>query len=126
MWVPVLELNKPCTLTSESVFLRSFIDNIIYPRNFKTILQIQLRNLFQLVKPLCLMGDINIDLLKSTHYQFVHDSLSTLLSCYLIPTIDKLTRMHRSSATLVDNIFINNPEQVSLSGNISDISNHFL
>ena len=34
--------------------------------------------------------------------------------------------MHRSSATLIDNIFVNNPEQVSLSGNIiSDISDHF-
>ena len=34
--------------------------------------------------------------------------------------------MHRSSAILFDNIFVNNPEQVSLSGNIiSDISNHF-
>ena len=48
------------------------------------------------------------------------------LSCYLIPTIDKPTRVHRSSATLIDNIFVNNPEQVSLSGNIiSDISDHF-
>ena len=34
--------------------------------------------------------------------------------------------MHRSSATFIDNIFVNNPEQVSLSGNIiSDISDHF-
>ena len=77
-------------------------------------------------KTLCLMGDINIDLLKSTHCEYAHDFLSTLLSCYLIPTIDKPTRVHRSSATLIDNIFVNNPEQVSLSGNIiSDISDHF-
>ena len=54
------------------------------------------------------------------------DFLSTLLSCYVIPTIDKPMRVYRSSATLINNIFVNNPEQVSLSGNIiSDISNHF-
>ena len=43
-----------------------------------------------------------------------------------MPTIDKLTRVHRSSATLIDNIFTNNPEQLIFSGNIqSDISDHF-
>ena len=30
-------------------------------------------------KTLCLMGEINIDLLKSTHCQYAHDFLSTLL-----------------------------------------------
>ena len=55
-------------------------------------------------KTLCLMGDVNINLLKSTHCQFAHDFLSTILSCYLIPTIDKPTRVHRSLATLIDNI----------------------
>ena len=70
------------------------------------------------------MGDTNIDLLKSTHY--AHDFLSTLLSCFLIPTIDKPMRVHRSLATLIDNTFVNNPEQVSLSGNIiSDVRDHF-
>ena len=70
------------------------------------------------------MGDTNIHLRKGTQWQYTHDFLSTLLSCYLIPTIDKPMRVHRSSAT--DNLFVNNPEQVSLSGNIiSDISDHF-
>ena len=50
----------------------------------------------------------------------------TLQSCYLIPTIDKPTRVRSSSATLSDNIFVNIPEQVLVSGNIlSDISDHF-
>ena len=45
---------------------------------------------------------------------------------YLIPTIDKPTRVRSSSATLIDNIFINNPDQVVTCGNIvSDISDHF-
>lgn len=75
-------------------------------------------------KSICLMGDIA--LMKSGRCQFSHDYLSTLLSCYLIPTIDKPTRVHSKSASLIDGIFVTNPEQVSVSGNIiSDISDHF-
>ena len=50
----------------------------------------------------------------------------TLQSCYLILTVDKPTRVRSTSATLIDNIFINFPEQVLSSGSIiSDISDHF-
>ena len=50
----------------------------------------------------------------------------SLQSCYLIPTADKPTRVRSTSATLIDNIFVNNPEMVPVSGNIiSDISDHF-
>ena len=35
-------------------------------------------------------------------------------------------RVHRTSAMLTDNIFVNNPDQLVASGNIiSDISDHF-
>ena len=44
----------------------------------------------------------------------------------VIPTIDKPTQVRSSSATLINNIFINNPDQVVTCGNIvSDISDHF-
>ena len=50
----------------------------------------------------------------------------TLQSCYLIPTVDKPTRVRSTSATLIDNIFVNFPEHLFSSGNIiSDISDHF-
>ena len=50
----------------------------------------------------------------------------TLQICYLIPTVDKPMRVRSTSAMLIDNIFINFPEQVLSSGNIiSDISDHF-
>ena len=72
------------------------------------------------------MGDFNIDLLKCETSQISHDFLMSLQSCYLIPTVVKPTRVHRNSATLIDNIFLNNPDQILLSGNIiSDISDHF-
>lgn len=50
----------------------------------------------------------------------------SLQSCYLIPTVVKLTRVGSTSAMLIDNIFLNSPEKGLVSGNIiSDISDHF-
>ena len=72
------------------------------------------------------MGDTNIDFLKSEYCQYSHAFLSMLLSCCLIPTIDKPTRVHKRSVTLIDNIFVSNPDQVEYSGNIiTDITDHF-
>ena len=57
---------------------------------------------------------------------YSRDFLLALQSCYLLPTIDKPTRVHKNSASLIDNIFVNNPEQVLISGNlITDVSDHF-
>ena len=72
------------------------------------------------------MGDFNIDLLKCDSSSYSHNFISALQSCYLMPTIDKPTRVRSSSATLIDDIFLDNPDQVVTRGNIvSDISDHF-
>ena len=72
------------------------------------------------------MGDFNIDLLKCESSNYSHDFLSSFQSCYLTPAIDKPTRVRSTSATLIDNIFITNPDKVVACGNlISDISDHF-
>ena len=77
-------------------------------------------------KQICVLGDFNIDLLKAQTSNYSRDFLVTLQSCYLIPTVDKPTRVRSSSATLIDNIFIDIPEKVLVGGNIlSDISDHF-
>ena len=71
----------------------------------------------------CLLGDFNLCLLKTPTSHYSPDFLTTLEGNYLIPTIDKPTRVHRTTATLIENIFVNNPEQVLLSGNIiTDVS----
>lgn len=69
-------------------------------------------------KHIVIMGDFNIDLLKCTSSSYSHHFLSSLQSCFLVPTIDKPTRVRSTSATLIDNIFINNPDQAVASGNI--------
>ena len=78
-------------------------------------------------KDVYIMGDFNIDLLKCESSQISQDFLLSLRSCYLIPTVDKPTSVHRTSATLIDDTFVNNPDPLLASGNIiSDISDHFL
>ena len=65
-------------------------------------------------------------LLKTLISRHSHEFLTALQSNYLIPTIDKLSRVHRASASLIDNIFVNNLEQVLQSGNIiTDVADHF-
>ena len=110
---------------------KNIICGIIYrqhnsPEQFQQYFENTIEKLTLSGKQLFLMGDINIDLLKSETCRFSHDFLLALQSCYLIPTIDKPTRVYNDSATLIDNIFVNIPDQVFMSGNVvSDISDHF-
>ena len=110
---------------------KNIICGIIYrqhnsPARFETYFNETVERLTSTGKLVYVMGDFNIDLLKINISSFRHDFLLTLQSCYLIPTVDKPTCVHNNSASLIDNIFVNNPEQVLVSGNIiSDISDHF-
>ena len=77
-------------------------------------------------KDIVTMGDFNIDPLKCESCNYSHDFLSSLQRCYLTPAIDKPTRVRPTSATLFDNIFINDPDKVMACGNlITDLSDHF-
>ena len=115
----------------------SFVDHknivcgIIYrqhnsPDDFLTYFDRTIEKMVSNDRDVYIMGDFNIDLLKCETSQLSQDFLLSLRSCYLIPTVDKPTRVYRTSATLIDNIFINNPDKLLASGNIiSDISDHF-
>ena len=110
---------------------KNIICGIIYrqhnsPDDFLTYLDRTIEKMVSDDKDVYIMGDFNIDLLKCETSQVSQDFLLSLRSCYLIPTVDKPTRLHRTSATLIDNIFVNNPDKLLARGNIiSDISDHF-
>ena len=79
-------------------------------------------------KDVYIMGDFNIDPLKCETSQISQDFLLSIRSySNLIPTVDKPTRVHRTSATLIDNTFVNNPGKLLVSGNfISHINDHLI
>ena len=73
------------------------------------------------------MTDANINLLHFNSCNYAHDFPITLQSLNLAPCIDKPTRVHRNSFSLIDNIFTNKEVNENIiSGNIiSDLSDHF-
>ena len=79
-------------------------------------------------KLLCyLMGDFNIDLFKSESCDYANYFTEQLFTSSFFPLITKATRITHHTATLIDNIFTNNLEQLddSINGIIfSDISDH--
>ena len=96
------------------------------PESFLKYLEETIDKFTSTGKNLCLLGDFNLCLQKIETCNYNCDLLLALQSCYLLPTIYKPTRVHNNSASLIDNIFVNNPEQVLISGNlITDVSDHF-
>lgn len=74
-----------------------------------------------------LLGDFNLDLLRYHEHNGTNDFLDTLFSYCFMPLINNPTRITSHSATLIDNIFVNDPSimQQLLSGILfSDISDH--
>ena len=96
------------------------------PERFQEYFNSTMEKLSTTGKQIILMGDFNINLLHvhtSTHAQ---NFMLSLQSLNLTPTIDKPTRVHNNSYSLIDNIFINSLEYSICSGNIvSELTDHF-
>ena len=76
-------------------------------------------------KNLRLLGDCNLCLQRIETCHYSHEFLFASQSCYHIPTINKPKPVHRASVSLINNIFVNNPDQVLVNGNlITDVSDH--
>ena len=74
-----------------------------------------------------LMGDFNIDLLKSESCDFAAKFFEQLITSSFMPLILKPTRITQHTATLIDNIFTNDIEALESSSNgiiFSDFSDH--
>ena len=71
-------------------------------------------------------GDLKLGLLKNEKSQYSWDFRLALQSSFLLSTIDKPTCVHKMSASLIDNISFNNPNQILISGNIiTDVCDQF-
>jgi hypothetical protein len=78
-------------------------------------------------KLLVLLGDVNIDLLKTHSHRPCTAYLDLMMSNGLIPAITLPTRVTYSSGTLIDHIFVNHTASQYLSGTITtDITDHFV
>ena len=78
-------------------------------------------------KTCVLLGDFNIDLIKYDSNQGVSNFYDNISSHGFRPLILQPSRVTATSATLIDNIFINDLSCISKGGNItSSISDHFL
>ena len=77
-------------------------------------------------KELILGIDHNLDLLKQTMHKKTQDFVENTLDRSLLPVITKLTRISKTSATLLDNIIISDKLQFNYTSNIilSDLSDH--
>ena len=76
-------------------------------------------------KECTLMGDFNVDLLKSSSHNAVGEFYNTLSSHFYTPYVLQPTRL--SSKTLIDNIFFNSLEYYSNSGNLLyELSDHLI
>ena len=58
-------------------------------------------------KPSILTGDFNLNLIKADTHPQTNDFLSIMTAHSFIPTITKPTRITSTTATLIDNVFIN-------------------
>lgn len=82
-------------------------------------------NLMKKKYQLILAGDLNIDLLKSNVNDKINDFLNASLLYDLQPSITRPTRVTETSATLIDNIFINSFCMLSSASILlDDISDH--
>ena len=105
-----------CIYKHPHMSVNEFNDNYLLPL---------LDKISNLNKKCLLVGDFNIDLLKSHSKDSFGNFYNNLTSYFFLPFILQPTRVTEHSKTLIDNIFFNSLEYNSCSGNITvQISDH--
>ena len=74
-----------------------------------------------------ILGDFNLNLLNSDKHPPTDDFINIMFSYSFVPVINKPTRISNKSATLIDNIFVNDIDAAHFFHGIlfTDISDHF-
>ena len=89
----------------------------------------KLSDILQLInqenKTCFLMGDFNIDLLKFNMNEYTNDFINQMFSSSFYPLITKPRRITKTTATMIDNIFVNKLEGNFKTGILlTDLSDH--
>ena len=91
------------------LFLKSLTKRLIYQKKKKEVI---------------LLGDFNIDLIKSNSNANASEFLDVIYSSNLLPHITSPTQLTSRSHTLIDNIFSNINEECTSGNIINTISDH--
>ena len=120
LWIEIHSLQK-CNIICGIVYRKRNI-----PQRFQEYFDETVEKLIASNKSVYIMGDFNINLLHAESSRYAQEFLLSLQSFSFTPIIDKPTRVHNNSATLIDNILTNKVDANITSDNIvSDISDHF-
>lgn len=93
--------------------------------DFETQLKTILHKIDKEKKTCVLIGDFNIDLLKHGQNNDTNKFIHQMFSSHFYPVINKPTRITPKTATIIDNIFINNVDRNSINGILmNDLSDH--
>ena len=92
--------------------------------NFSEYINDILENISAEGKKCFIMGDFNINILQYETNDGVHNFIDMLHSQSFYPTINKPTRITENSATVIDNILINDLHNHTAGVLVSDISDH--
>ena len=99
----------------------------MHPQEFNSLFLKSLTNKLskESNKKIIILGDFNIDLIKTNTNNNASEFLDRIYSSYLIPHITSPTRLTSSSHTLIDNMISNVIIEDTISGNIMNtISDH--
>ena len=114
-----------------SYSLKNIIIGVIYrpPTSDISVFNEYTDNILKTVKTeqkLCyIMGDFNVNLLNYEKHNKTADFVNMMFSHSMLPIINKPTRVTASSATIIDNIYINDNNPNTFQGLLcTDISDH--
>ena len=127
-----------CTECAESLFVeinrpkeKNIIVGVVYRppnsnlRDFMNSLDSLLASISKENKICYVLGDWNLDLINHHCHDTTGELLETMYSRMFFPLIKRPTRITSNTATLIDNIFANNLNNLSVSGLMfCDISDH--
>ena len=119
---------EPCNNQTRPLILGNIYRSPSYNSitDFSQSLSLIIERLNSENKDIVIVGDMNIDLIKSETHRETSEFLDSMISNDLFPKITLPTRVTHTSATLIDHIYTNNKHHSTIAGTIkTDISDHF-